>query len=286
MAGERTDCIALVVGGASGLGLACAQALGRDRGVLIADLGGPALDEAVARLRAEGIAAKGVNCEITDSASVEATMAVAERAGGFDRIVHTAGIDPGRHKDGDRILAVNLVGAARVLEAAGARIQPGGVGVFFGSIGAARPNLVGRYTEAVSEPLAADLTTRIAAVGALSEEPGAAYAVAKHGVIEMVERRAVDWGRRGARLVAVSPGMIAGTGMTAAAHPEGRSIHVENSALDRPGEPAEVAAAVAFLCSSTASYITGCELRVDGGAAAGLLHHADQSTRQKWDPTT
>lgn len=279
------DGIAVVVGGASGLGLACATELGRERPLLVADLPGARLKQSVGALRAVGVDAIGVGCDISDPESVAKLGNAISARGEIAQIVHTAGIDPGRNGDGDAIVAVNLVGAALVLEMALDRVLPGGVGVFFGSIGAARPNLVGRYSDAVSDPLAADLWARIEAVGPLGPNPGAAYAVAKHGVIQMVERRAVDWGRRGARLVSLSPGMIAGTGMTAAAHPDGRSIHVDNSALDRAGEPGEIAAAVAFLCSPAASYISGCDLRVDGGATAGLHHHADKATRSTWDPT-
>jgi NAD(P)-dependent dehydrogenase (short-subunit alcohol dehydrogenase family) len=276
--------VAIVVGGASGLGFACAQALGRERAVLVADLPTTALDAAVGTLADAGVEATAVPCDVTDADSVANLGAVAAARGGIAYVVHTAGVGPKQMSDGDRLIEINLVGAARVLETSLAAIVEGGVGVFFGSIGAKRPNLVSRYSTAVADPLATDLFERIAAVGALGGNSGSAYAVSKHGVIEMVERRAADWGARGARLVSLSPGMIAGTGMTAAAHPDGRSIHVDNSALGRGGAPEEIAGVVAFLCSPAASYVTGCDIRVDGGAAAGLRHHADAATRETWDP--
>lgn len=276
--------VAVIVGGASGLGFACAEALGRERPVLVADLPTPALDTAVANLADAGVDATAIPCDVTDPDSVTSLGAAAAARGGIAYVVHTAGVGPKQMTDGDRLIEINLVGAARVLETSLAAIVEGGVGVFFGSIGAKRPNLVNRYMAAVADPLSPDLLERIAAVGALGEDSGSAYAVSKHGVIEMVERRAAAWGARGARLVSLSPGMIAGTGMTAGAHPDGRSIHVDNSALGRGGAPEEIGEVVAFLCSPAASYVTGCDLRVDGGAVAGLRQHADPATRETWDP--
>ncbi|HWH21082.1 MAG TPA: SDR family NAD(P)-dependent oxidoreductase, partial [Solirubrobacterales bacterium] len=138
--------MAVIVGGASGLGFACAEALGRERPVLVADLPTPALEAAIANLAATGVDATPIPCDVTDPDSVTSLGAAAADRGGIAYVVHTAGVGPKQMTDGDRLIEINLVGAARVLETSLEAIVEGGVGVFFGSIGAKRPNLVNRYT--------------------------------------------------------------------------------------------------------------------------------------------
>ena len=100
-----------------------------------------------------------------------------------------------------------------------------------------------------------------------------AYGASKRGMLRLVERSAVDWARRGARVVSVSPGPT----LT----PMGRAELAANplavaaasaTPLGPVGRPADIAAAVDFLASDSASYITGCDLRVDGGTVAARLH--------------
>jgi NAD(P)-dependent dehydrogenase (short-subunit alcohol dehydrogenase family) len=281
---ESGDGVALVTGGAGGIGLACARRLGRERHVVLADIPSPALDAAIESLAGEGIAATAHAGDISDPQSVAALGQTAGELGGIGSLVNAAGVSAHSVPDGDRIIAINFVGAALLLDVALPLMIDGGTGICLGSIGALRPHLVTPYGEALLDPGAPDLLRKLNAVDPLADRPGSAYAVAKHGVIQMCEVRALAWGQRGARLLSVSPGMIAGTGMTAGAHPDGRSIHVENSALGRGGNVEEIASVVEFLCSPDASYITGCDVRVDGGAGAGLRHHASRETRELWDP--
>ena len=107
------------------------------------------------------------------------------------------------------------------------------------------------------------------AVGPEIEDPGMAYTWAKRGVHRLVRREAVAFGRLGARICSVTPGII-DTPMgqqEAAARPTNEML-VQLSPLGREGTAEEVAAAVAFLLSDEAAFVTGIDLPVDGGVAA------------------
>jgi len=103
----------------------------------------------------------------------------------------------------------------------------------------------------------------------LTDDPGTAYLLAKLGVLRLIRRTAPSWGQRGARIVSVSPGVInTPMGQLELSDTEGTAAMAESCALGRMGRPEEVAAVIRFLCSDDASYITGTDILVDGGAVA------------------
>jgi NAD(P)-dependent dehydrogenase (short-subunit alcohol dehydrogenase family) len=100
-----------------------------------------------------------------------------------------------------------------------------------------------------------------------------AYGIAKRANQIRVEAAAAAWGRKGARIVSVSPGIIATPMATAEFDsPSGARMHemIENSALHRIGTPDDVAAVVEFLCNTAASHLTGIDVVVDGGTVATM----------------
>jgi NAD(P)-dependent dehydrogenase (short-subunit alcohol dehydrogenase family) len=125
---------------------------------------------------------------------------------------------------------------------------------------------------ALDEPLHADVLDRLhAALGTEIEDSGMAYMWAKRGVQRLVQREAVRFGRQGARVCSVSPGIID----TPMGHQEGEArstldLLVDHTPLGRRGDPAEVAAVVAFLVSGAASFVNGIDVPVDGGVVAAI----------------
>ena len=138
----------------------------------------------------------------------------------------------------------------------------------------------------LDDPLAADLIPKLEALlrETGGEQPGYAFAVraygaSKRGMLRLVERTAVEWASSGARVVSVSPGPtltpmgraeLAGNPLAVAA--------ASATPLGPVGRPADIAAAVDFLTSDSAGYITGCDLRVDGGTVAARLHRPRSSS--------
>ena len=134
--------------------------------------------------------------------------------------------------------------------------------------------------EAVAEEIAAilrdaaapDLAERLAAaLGPDQAVANMAYALSKYGLLLYVRRNATAWGERGARIVSLSPGMIATPmGAEQFAASEGKRRMFEKTPLRREGTMLEIADAVEFLASDRASFINGTDLLVDGGLAAAL----------------
>src|SRR5690606_35261762 len=111
----------------------------------------------------------------------------------------------------------------------------------------------------------------LAAAGIDPDQSQVAYALSKRAVIRLVSRRAGEWGRRGARLLSLSPGIIdTGMGRQEAEAEPSMAQMVQASALGREARPEEVAAVAAFLASDAASFMTGTDVLVDGGAVSAM----------------
>ena len=239
--------LALVTGGASGIGLATAGVLA-ERGwrVVAADV-----DFARCEAQAAGIGAEAIALDVTDeSATEQAFSSLEARLGPVEAVVANAGlIQPGGRPEDlsidhfDRIVAVNLRGAYLSCLAAGRRMAPRGRGgiVVIGSVTASRT------------------------------APLHAYAPTKAAVVHLAACLAAEWGRSGVRVNAVSPGYVATPPLQAAIDRGLRDPQLlrEAAALGRLVEAAEIGAAIAFLLSDDASAITGIDLPVDAGWLAG-----------------
>ncbi len=239
--------VAVVTGGAGGIGQATAQVLA-ERGwrVVIADIDAQACQDAAA-----AIGARAAPFDVTDEAATRTAFAEIEAdVGPIEALFANAGlIQPGgRPEDSplaefDRIMAVNLRGVYVSCVCAGALMVRRGRGgiVITGSVTATR-----------SAPLHA-------------------YAPSKAAVVHMAACLAAEWGRAGVRVNAVSPGYVATPPILANIESGKRDLRliVGGSALGRMVESAEVGRTVAFLLSDDASAITGINLPVDAGWLAG-----------------
>ena len=210
---------------------------------------------------------------VADRDDVDRLVARASELGPLRAVAHAAGVSPtmGGWRE---MLAIDLVGTALLVDACRPLATPGTAIVCFASVApllamtdadvpadaVLDDPLDDRFIEAIRE-----------AVGPEIEDPGMAYTWAKRGVHRLVRREAVAFGRLGARICSVTPGII-DTPMgqqEAAARPTNEML-VQLSPLGREGTAEEVAAAVAFLLSDEAAFVTGIDLPVDGGVAAAI----------------
>ena len=124
----------------------------------------------------------------------------------------------------------------------------------------------------LQDPAAPDLAERLAAViGAQAATPQMAYVYSKWGILSYARKRSRDWGAKGARIVSLSPGLIATSqGALEFEKSPGKRAMYETTPLAREGTKLEIADAVEFLASERASFISGTDLLVDGGLAGAL----------------
>lgn len=270
--------VVAITGGGGGMGRACARLMGGGRRVVLGDALPQGLEAALQELREAGIEAHGRECDVTDPESVAEFAQLASRAGPLDALVHTAGLSSSMGS-AQRILEVDLVGTAIVLDAFLPLARPGAAAVCIASMAAHR-NGPQAHDELLLEPRRADFLERVEA--AVPLDSGKAYDLAKRGVIVQCERRAQAWAQRGARIVSLSPGLIETPMGERAKSGRGREI-VAIAPLQRTGTAEEIAEVVAFLCSERARYITGCDVRVDGGTIAAMRHSVSDQVASAWN---
>ena len=258
----------LVVIGAGGMGTAIARRCGRDSYVLLADIG-----EVSSALADEAYDIRTQHVDVSDPSSVAALAEAAAELGPVRSVVHTAGLSPVQ-SPADRVIAVDLVGTAHVIDAFGAVIAPGGAAVVISSMaGHLTGGLPAVDEAAIAGADAAELASLPCVRAAAEGDPGLAYAFAKAAVSALVRAAAQPWGRRGARINAISPGVIDTTmGQAELDGPSGDFMRamVGASGTGRLGTPDDIAAATEFLLSPRASFITGADLLVDGGVVAAV----------------
>lgn len=184
----------------------------------------------------------------------------------------------------DEILRVDLVATARLLDSFLPAAGPGSVAVCVASIAGHLGSFDAEMDKLLDDPADPELLAKFRALVG-EPDPGSTYRLAKRGVLRLCERAAVPWGARGGRVVSVSPGLI-DTAMgrleleqnpikywMAEITPVGGGRSGPDGAL--PGLTADIADAVTFLCSAQAAFISGCDIRVDGGVTAAMTHRGE-----------
>jgi NAD(P)-dependent dehydrogenase (short-subunit alcohol dehydrogenase family) len=262
-----------VVIGIGGMGRAIGRRLGADAKLLIADVSQASLDDTVGSLVNDGFDASAQQTDVTSPESMAALAGAAVALGPVTRIIHTAGVSPAQASI-EAILAVDILGPAFMLEEFAAHVQPGGAAVVIASnVGHMFPRLSPEDERAVRTLPARELAASPLLDAGHYDDRATAYMFAKLAAQLRVKAAALPWGERGARVNSVSPGVI-GTPMGRAelVGSDQELVHqlISRSPAGRLGTAEEIAAAVEFLLSPSASFITGADLLVDGGAFAAM----------------
>jgi NAD(P)-dependent dehydrogenase (short-subunit alcohol dehydrogenase family) len=264
----------IVVIGAGQIGQAIARRVSAGKHVLLADLHQGSADAAAEVLANAGFDVSTKAVDVSSRESVHALAQTAAALGDVTGVIHAAGVSPSQATP-EVILAVDLYGTALVLEEFGNIIAPGGSGVVIASQSGHR---LGALTAQQDAALATTPADELLALPML--QPGQvtdslhAYQLAKRGNSLRVMAEAVRWGKRGARVNTISPGIV----ITPLARDEltgprgeGYRRMIELCPAGRAGTPDEVGTVGALLMGSGGAFITGSDFLMDGGVTASYF---------------
>lgn len=246
---DLTGRAALITGGARGLGLAMARALGQHGARLaLLDLPGTPVEGAAEALRGEGLEARALTGDVTSPEDMTRAVAEAVTAyGSLDILIANAGTvanvpaEDMSPRDWQRVLDVNLTGVFFANQAAGRQMIKQNRGSII--------NIASMSGSIANYP-----------------QPQCSYNASKAGVIMLTKSLASEWARHNIRVNAISPGYMR-TEMTAPSFADPAMIEqwLKPTPMGRPGEPPELGGLAVYLASDASTFMTGSDLRIDGG---------------------
>lgn len=257
--------------GAGSIGQAIARRVSAGKHLLLADLREDNAEAAAKTLSDAGFEVSTATVDVASRASVEALTAQAAALGPIVGLIHAAGVSPTQASP-EAILMVDLYGTALVLEAFGKVIAHGGSGVVIASQSGHRlPALSTEQNAALAATPVEELLLLPMLQPDRVTDPLHAYQISKRGNALRVMAEAIRWGKRGARINTISPGII----ITPLANDElkgprgpGYRRMLEISAAGRAGTPDEVGTVGALLMGPDGAFITGSDFLMDGGVTA------------------
>jgi NAD(P)-dependent dehydrogenase (short-subunit alcohol dehydrogenase family) len=269
---------AVITGSNGGLGRALARAFGETMDLVLTDMAGSQLEDFERELLDGGyVVAATIPGDLCDASVVAKIVAAAAAGAGLGVLVHTAALAP-TGAAWDRIMTVNLVATEELLQAVAPVLMRGSVVLVISSNAGYFAVVDRELSEIIADPLHPQLLSRLAPhVDRLSASSDAmdrsstAYMLSKWGVTELCARRAPEWTRRGARLVTISPGVI-NTPMGRAERERNprAAMFIDCVPAGRMATAMDIVATARFLASDGGSYISGCDIRVDGAAVPAL----------------
>jgi NAD(P)-dependent dehydrogenase (short-subunit alcohol dehydrogenase family) len=261
----------IVVIGAGSIGQAIARRVGAGKHILLADLRQENALAAAKVLNDAGFTVSTATVDVSRRTSVQGLVQTAVALGEVTGVIHAAGVSPTQASPAT-ILAVDLHGTALVLEEFGKVIAQGGAGVVIASQSGHR---LGALTAEQDRALATTPPDELLALPLLQPDQVKdslhAYQLAKRGNSLRVMAEAVRWGKRGARVNTISPGII----ITPLANDElsgprgdGYRRMIALCPVGRAGTPDEVGTVGALLMGPDGAFITGSDFLMDGGVTA------------------
>lgn len=274
--------IAVITGGGSGMGFDVAKILGKDQRIILVGRTVSKLDNAINELQADGIKAEAFPADASDRESIAKLASYAASLGNVKTVVHSAGVSPSMDNP-SKIFEINAVGTININEEFVNVMNEGSVILNVSSMsGYMVPD--SQVPRQLYELALSDVSSFKAGseqmLQAMPEESrtGGAYTISKNFVQWYTEKMAVKHGKKGIRVVSISPGTFK-TPMGEAEGEQAASFALMG-ALGRMGEPEEIAKMMAFMVSDDASYLTGIDILYDGGSIAAFKDMQEKQAKE------
>jgi NAD(P)-dependent dehydrogenase (short-subunit alcohol dehydrogenase family) len=265
----ESEKVYVITGATGGMGMSITEKFKEKGRLLLTDVSLDRLREVSRGLQANSMDVEVMECDLTNKIHIQRLIERTKEMGNFAGLIHTAGISP-QMGTPEQIMKVNLMGTEMMLNAFIEIAEKGTVVVCIASMSGHMAPIDKDIDKLLDHATAGHFLEKIVKV--TKEDCKLAYRLSKRGVMRLVERSVKEWGQKGARILSISPGLIN--------TPQGRKAldedpNVEASMiginpLGRIGEASEIAYLVEFLFSSHAAYITGTDIRIDGGVTPVL----------------
>lgn len=269
--------VCVITGGGSGIGLATAKCMPKDKVLVISGRTQAKLDAAVAELEDLGYEAYGIPCDVSIRREVHELAVFASLKGAITNVINVAGVSP-TMGDPQTIIRINALGTVYVNTEFRKYLQRGGVIVDVASNSAyvLPDKLFHKGTYELAEDNEDKFLSRLlrGCVGKTDyDKSGLAYTYSKNFVVWYAQKCAFEYGPIGIRVCSVSPGLVQ-TGMGTAekeASGEGGFTDklIEQAAESRMGRPEELGFAIAMAADERNGYLAGVDVLVDGGSTNG-----------------
>lgn len=263
--------VCVITGGGSGMGLAAAKFVSKDKVIVVTGRTMSKLEKAVKELETLGYEAYAKTCDTSDRGQVRELAEYAAGLGEIKNVIHSAGLSPAMAKP-EQLIRVNALGTVYVNEEFSKRMNKGSVIVDVSSNSAyILPEfLANKKTFELADKNEALFLKKILKMPNLLKgykASGLAYGLSKKFVIWYAAKCAYEYGTKGIRVCSLSPGLIA-TDMGKLESKEGGSL-LDTTAERRIGRPEELGYAIATVADERNGYLAGVDVLVDGGSVNG-----------------
>ncbi|MCC8064225.1 MAG: SDR family oxidoreductase [Clostridiales bacterium] len=264
--------VCVITGGGSGMGLAAAKFLPKEKLIVVSGRTASKLQKAAAELQELGYTAYARTCDTSNRESVRALAAYAASLGRITNVIHAAGVSPGMAQ-AEAIVRINALGTVYVNQEFAAVMQAGSVIVDVSSNSAyALPGfLTSERTYRLADRDEALFVKKLLRLPGMMKDgyqrSGLAYALSKNFAVWYAQKSAFEYGKRGIRVVSISPGLVA-TDMGNLEAEEGGGM-LAFACEGRMGKPEELGYAIATLADERNGYLAGVDVLCDGGSTNG-----------------
>ena len=265
--------VCVVTGGGSGMGLAAAKWMPKDRIIVVSGRTESKLEKAVAQLKEVGFEAYAKSCDTSKRESVKALAEYAASLGEITNVIHAAGVSPAMKVTMEDLLRINALGTVYVNQEFSKRMHKGSVIVDIASMSAysVPDRMVPKKAYALAETDEAQFIKKALRMTAFIKDAytknGFAYAISKNFVTWYAAKSAYEYGPKGIRVASLSPGLIA-TDMGNLESEHGGGM-LAFSCEERMGTDEELGFAIATLADERNGYLAGVDILCDGGTIRG-----------------